>query len=184
MKKLILILLILPSISFAQLKAGDFFVTEEGRVNWQKIYENENVSFEDIVNTIKGNRVFSDIQVSDDKITFLGDGIKTNPSALGYSRMSTSFYALGDIRAYFTVDYKPGRYRITAINISSKSPIIHLGNPMYAQDPDTWQYSPIEEYVGNGKGLKKGFIKKESIIMSAAIEKEFQIMKQTNNDDW
>lgn len=29
MKKLILILLILPSISFAQLKAGDFFVTEE-----------------------------------------------------------------------------------------------------------------------------------------------------------
>ena len=184
MKKLLLLFLIIPSLSFAQLKAGDFYVTDEGRVNWQKVYENENVSFEDLVNTVKANRVFSDIQVIDNKITFLGDRIKTDPTALGFSRMSTSFYALGDIRAYFTIDYKPGRYRITAINISSKSPVIQLGNPMYAQDPEAWQYSPIEESVGSGKGLKKGFIKKESIIMGKAIEKEFLIMKQTTNDDW
>lgn len=184
MKNLLILFLIIPTISFAQLRAGDFYVTDEGWVNWQKVYKDESVSFEDLINTIKGNRVFSDIQVFDDKITFLGDGIKTNPSALGFSRMSTSFYALGDIRAYFTLDYKPGRYRITAVNIASKSPIIHLGNPMYTQDPETWQYLPVEESVGNGKGLKKGFIRKESVIMGKAIEKEFQIMKQTTDDDW
>lgn len=186
MKKVLLLLLIsLPFLSFSQsqLKASNFYVTEEGRVNWQKIYENESITFDDLVNTVKGNRVFSDIQITDNKITFLGDGIKTDPKSSNFSAMSTSFYALGDIQAYFTIDYKNGRYRITAENIFSKSPVLHLVDRSFAQDPNVWQYSPIEESVGSGTGLKKGFVKKESIIMNHAIEKEFQI-KQTLNDNW
>ena len=104
--------------SFAQLEAGNFKVTPEGRVNWQKVYENTNVSFDDLLNTVNANTNFSDIQVKENKITFLGSGIKTDPSALGFSRLSTAFYALGDIKAFFTIDYKEGRYRVTAVNIN------------------------------------------------------------------
>lgn len=170
---------------FAQLEANNFKVTPEGRVIWQKVYENSNVSFDDLVNTVKTNRIFTDIAISDGKITFLADGIKTDPKASGFSRMTTSFYALGDIRASFTIDYKEGRYRITGVNIESRTPVIHLTDPSYAQDPSRWQYTYIENSVGNGKGLKKGFIKKESIIMSNAIEAQFQIVKDVSiADNW
>lgn len=177
------LLLLLPFFGFCQLEAGNFKVTSDGYVIWQKVYDNPNVTFDDLINTVKGNRVFSDIQVADDKITFLASGIKTDPRSSGFSPMSTSFYALGDIRAYFTIDYKEGRYRITGVNIASKMPVIHLGDPSYAQNPDKWQYTPIEESVGNGKGLKKDFIKKESKIMSDAIEWQFRIIKNTASDD-
>lgn len=183
MKRILLLLLIAPIACFAQLEANNFKVTPEGRVIWQKVYEAPEVTFDDLVNTVSANHLFYDVQVMDGKITCLAEGIKTNPGALGFSAMATSFYALGNMKAYFTIDYKEGRYRITGTNISVKTPVLHLGNRAYAQDPDTWQYSPIEEAVGNGKGLKKKFIKRESIIMSAAIEKEFQIIKDTSTDD-
>lgn len=183
MKNILLFLFISPLLCFAQLEANNFKVTPEGRVIWQKIYEDQSVAFDDLVNTVNANHILYDVQITDDRITCLADGIKTNPGALGYSSMSTSFYALGDIKAHFTIDFKEGRYRITAVNISTKTPVIHLGNPRLAQDPNSWQYTPIEESVGNGKGLKRKFVNRESKIMSAAIEKEFQIIKDSSIDD-
>lgn len=178
-----LVVILFPILTFAQLEANNFKVTSEGRVIWQKIYEDGAVYFDDLINTVNANHLMYDVQITDEKITCLAEGIKTNPGALGYSSMSTSFYALGNIKAHFTIDFKEGRYRITAVNISTKTPVMHLGNRSLAQDPDAWQYTPLEESVGNGKGLKKKFIKRESIIMSAAIEKEFQIIKDSSIDD-
>lgn len=43
MKNLLILFLIIPTISFAQLRAGDFYVTDEGRVNWQKVYKDESL---------------------------------------------------------------------------------------------------------------------------------------------
>ena len=79
------------------------------------------------------------------------------------------------------MDYKDQRYRITAVNISSEVPAINLLNASQSK----YEQIPIENSVGNGKGLKKGFIKKESKIMSDAIEAQFQIIKSTSsNDNW
>jgi len=179
MKTILLILFVLPVAVFAQLEANNFKVTEEGRVIWQKVFENSDVSFDDLINTVNANRKFSDIQVSDNKITFLGTGIETDPKASGFSRGSTSFYALGKIECFFTIDYKDNRYRITAINITSEVPVLNILNASQSK----YEQTPIESSVGNGKGLKKGFIKKESKIMNDALEAQFQIMKATITDD-
>lgn len=179
MKSFIILLLIAPIACFAQLEANNFKVTPEGRVIWQKVYEAPEVTFEDLVNTVKANRRFSDIDISDDKITFLATGIETDPRSVGFSRGGTSFYALGAINASFSIDYKEGRYRITAQNITSEVPVVNILMPSQSQ----YEQTPIEHSVGNGKGLKKGFIRKESLIMSSAIEKEFQIIKDTSTDD-
>ncbi|UIR56825.1 hypothetical protein LZQ00_03165 [Sphingobacterium sp. SRCM116780] len=183
MKKLLLFICVSFNylIAFGQLEANNFIVTPEGRVNWQKVYENKDVTFDDLVNTVQSNVKFSDIQIKENKITFLGTDIKTNPSEVGFSRMTTSFYALGEIKAFFTIDYKEGRYRITAVNISSNVPVVSLSR-INTQGLD-YEQTPIEESVGNGNGLKKGFIKKESLIMSHAIESQFKIVKQTD-DNW
>lgn len=62
---------------------------------------------------------------------------------------------------------------------------MHLGNPRLSQDPDAWQYASIEGSVGSGKGLKRKFVNRESIIMSAAIEKEFALSANAQlDDDW
>lgn len=93
--------------------------------------------------------------------------------------MTTQIYALGGIKAYFTIDYKEGRYRITALNISTLVPNINIFD---LRSPE-YEYVPIEESVGNGKGLKNSFIKRESIILDYAIRHQLKIIKSTD-DNW
>lgn len=100
MKNLLIIILILPLTVFAQLEANNFIVTQEGRVIWQKVYKNTCFTFDDLINIVNANRKFSDIQISDNKITFLTTSIESVPKACGFSRGTTSFYALGNINDF------------------------------------------------------------------------------------
>lgn len=183
MKAFFILLILAPIVCLAQLEANNFKVTPEGRVIWQKVYEASEFSFEDLVTTVRSNKRFYDIQVEENKITFQGRDIETDPRSVGFSRGGTSFYALGTIQAYFTIDYKPGRYRITAENITSAVPVLQLAPSQYYENGSKYQQTPIEESVGSGKGLKKGFVKKESLIMGHAIEKEFKVSRKSNLDE-
>lgn len=167
---------------YSQIEAVNFKIEDNNRVIWQKIYQDSTVTFEDLCNTIKSNTKFSNINILNNKITFNGKGIDTNPGALGFSRGGTQFYALGDIQAFFTIDFKEDRYRVTAINITSAMPVISLGG-IYAQNSDKYEQTPLEETAVSGKGFRKGFIKKESLIMNHAIEKQLTIQKVAN-DNW
>lgn len=157
---------------------NNFSINEDQKIVWQKVFLNSVISFEDIVSHVKSNDAFSDIDIKENRITFWNKGFETNPKAVGFGRMTTSFYALSNQKAFFSIDYKPEKYRITAINLSNFPPSINLLNSKV----DNHQ-TPLEDVVLQGNSFKSEFIKKGSFVIDNAIQTLFKFSK-AHDKNW
>ncbi|MGJ1516486.1 hypothetical protein ACR79N_15965 [Sphingobacterium siyangense] len=169
------ILLFICIKSFSQ---GGFKINESNQVVWQKIYEDPLINFDDLVSTIKSNARCSDIDVYDDKITFIIQDVE--PYTKGFSRMSTPFYILGKFKGFFTIDYKDHRYRITGNKLQVSIPLVNITSQL---STPKYEYTPYEEAVIKKGQFRKDFANKYYVLIENTLDREFKIIKSTD-DNW
>jgi hypothetical protein len=155
---------------------NNFSVNENGRIIWQKVFEDTTIKFDDIINSIKSNDVFKNVEFNDNRITFWVKSFETDPKAVGFSRMTTQFYVLSNQKAFFTIDYKLGKYRITAVNFSNFPPTIDLSIKV------EYEEEPLETMALSEGSFNSYFSKKGSLIIDNAIQKLFKINKSIDKN--
>lgn len=176
MKKILLLLMFVPTLLFSQEEEIFSFSVQDGNLIWQKIYETE-LSFDDVVSNIRQSGAIPNAEVTDDKIIGQTRLIDADIKGAGYKPFSVAIYINRNFYECFaTIEYKEGRYRVTLKNITM---IQKYDDPMGVEG----QRERIELYTIGGDGMKRSFVKKPAEILDYTFTKLFTIKEQPN-DDW
>ena len=89
MKKLLLIFLLIPTISFSQETINNFIISD-GLV-WQKVFET-NLSYDELTNKIKELGILNNIEIADNKMIGQTKLIDADIQGAGFKRMFTSLH--------------------------------------------------------------------------------------------
>jgi len=177
MKKILLIILLIPLFSFGQQEINNFKVNDQRLLVWQKVYENSG-SVEDIFNSLMSTGFFKDVSRSDSSFYGTFEGIEPDYKGYGSSEMMTPIYiARSFINGGFRVDVKDGKYRITLQNLTLEQ---KYSDGLSRQGEKT----KIESYAVSRSGIKSGFNKKPAGILDYTFTKIFQLGPQDDNEDW
>lgn len=174
MKKLLLIFLLIPTISFSQETINNFIISD-GLV-WQKVFET-NLSYDELTNKIKELGILNNIEIADNKMIGQTKLIDADIQGAGFKRMSVPLYILRSLYECFAlIEFKEGRYRVTLKNIIL---VQKYDDPMDKEGSRSF----IEDYVIKNDVFANNFIK-PSEILDYTFTKSFTILPVEINDDW
>jgi hypothetical protein len=114
-------LLLCAALVIASLNLGaqvhNFNVTNEGKIYWQKIFEDDG-SPEAVIASILSSGSYSGILESESLVSFHIDYRPVDVTALGYRRMAVPIYTVNyDFSGQATIQFQEGRYRVTVQDI-------------------------------------------------------------------
>jgi len=156
MKKLVLILFIIPLFAFAQTVVGDFKI-DNGEIIWQKIYEDS-------------------LKIESQDLSL---------KAVGLPYMSTTFWLQDLEGGKLIVNHKNGRTRLTIKDIYSiSSTALNYGGVM--TNPDKPSYAHEMYVKRKKGVFKKLFLKKDGNLLNQIIIKEINslINENSTDEDW
>jgi len=152
------------------------FQINNGNVIWQKIYETD-LSFEEFVQQFKKSGVLSEIEITESGIS--GD-IKRRPfdfRAAGYKSSQVAMSVISnDITGFAIIEYKDGRYRVTAKNLKM---VQKTATPLGERN----EMRELELYA-----IKKGVIRNsfynyhQAEVMDFTLQRAFELNSISN--DW
>ncbi|OQD44035.1 hypothetical protein BUL40_00315 [Croceivirga radicis] len=146
-----------------------------GKVIWQKIYNNNN-SIDEVYNAMVKTGHFYDLTKTENQITANINQFLLNRK-ISDSKGSLYMYT-DDITGFVLVEFKEKRYRITVKNLIfiSNTEINILGNGVGTR-------VPIEKYALNSKGeFRNSFLKRDDDIISANLNQLFEL--NNPNNEW
>lgn len=183
MKKLFLLLILVSGFTFAQIEN---FVIDGSQVSWQKVYETDN-GFEEIIESLKNRNNLIIKEKNESSIEGEISNLIMDYRKAGFSRMGTPFVLNDDNKysGYFKIEFKDGKYRASARNITSKgaSLTLYSGGLGMGSNLDT----SLEQMALNNKGeIRKSFPKVAGKIIDATFINLFDFTKKKDvkKDEW
>lgn len=183
MKKLLFIFVLASGLMFGQMEN---FVIDGSQVSWQKVYDTDK-TFDEVVSSIK-NR--NNIIVKVEKENYIEGEISNlimDYRKAGFSRMGTPFVLNDDNKysGYFKIEFKDGKYRASARNITSKGANLTLysGGLGMGSNMDT----SLEKMALNNRGeVRKVFPKLAGKIIDTTFINLFDFTKKDDvaKNDW
>jgi len=173
MKKLIVMLFVLPFIAISQTEANNFKI-ENGSLVWQKVFESD-VNPNDLFTNILSKGYFKDVNRTDSTLTGIFEGIEPDYKGYGSSELSTPMYiSRSFINGGVSIQVRQGRYRVVLSNLTFEQ---KYDDALTKQGEKT----KIETFSGR-KDLKRAFLKKPANILTFTFDKIFQY--QETDDNW
>lgn len=161
--KALVLLALFSSLSYAQIEENS------GQVIWRTVNQYEKGA-DDLFKEIKSSGKFSNIELVDDEI--IG---KFEEAPINYQGTASMYLMASNLMGGFRIQFKDGRYRITATNIKFKSQT-NVG--VF----DQGSIESIEKYAFNRNGeFRKRFKSKDIPILEDSLTSLF---KFSLNDDW
>lgn len=153
------------------------FVIENSQVSWQKVYET-NKNFDQLITSIKNRNSIIIKEQNENIVEGEISNLVMDYRKAGFSRMGTPFVLNGDNKyfGYFRIEFKDGRYRVTARNITSKgqSLTLYSGGLGMGSNMDT----NLENMAINGHGeIRKNFPKVAGKIIDTTFTNLFDFTK-------
>ena len=187
MKKLLFLFFFLTfqQIVHAQLVPHHFQLID-GRVTWQKVFNEGYVEFDDVLNTIKSHAPFQNFTVSDKKITFY-----STPIQIDYNRIPKPFdelkplYNSHSFTANFVIDYKDGKFRVTVTNMRLQHKISSINRQDFSNKPYILHVpeqvdQPLESIALKNNDFKPIFLMHEAYFYNFTLIDLFKILKNTD----
>jgi hypothetical protein len=122
MKKLLLLLVMLPFIAFGQDSPYKYWQVENKAVYFDAVYEDPGKDTKQIkeellsfIPTVKG---VTDVQENSAGLTAKLEGYDCDYKAMGYNRMNAPIYILQKKSGNISVQVKDGKYRVVISNIT------------------------------------------------------------------
>lgn len=182
MKNIILLLLISFS-GFSQIKQPETdFYLENGKVYWQHVYEVPGKNIEELIKYFQKEVIINikqdNFQNIDNTISFTIQDDQCNYKKYGGTTMGSILFVSNSMKYLVVIDFKEGKYRVTAKDI-------YLDNKLYGLGHDS---GDLAEYVTKNnqtlfttnnlasKGLiyfDKHFLEKFEKNTSESIKKEW-----------
>jgi hypothetical protein len=157
----------------------DYFVIENSKVIWQKVYETTKTK-EELTTYFKESGLFSSFEIGEGKlITELKDQVvdKKKGGVTGVP-MAVLMY---DYKGIVVIDLKENKYRVTLKVITL---VLNINNPALAGrkgDEDSFE----KLYLKKGTNQFKGwFPKKSGKVYNANYLDLFTVKEVKTNDDW
>ncbi len=162
------------------IKGKDGFEIEDGQVIWRKIY-NTDLTFEKLVSSLKETGKFEDTETTENKFTGSTKKLDADHKGAGYSGIATPMNVTGsNFKAFFLVEFKEGRYRVTVKNID----LIWKATSAYTTAGQSFSFD--ENAIKNDKKrFRDSFYDKMSKIYDYSFNKLFEVkQEQKKNQDW
>ena len=173
MKYLIIVITLITSLS---LSAQDYFVLEEGKVSWQKVYETKK-SKEDVIAHFKSSGLFKLFRVEDGKIiaTLRPQKIDKDDQKI-VGTLPTPLVVKTNYAGTVIIGLKEGKYRVVYKDI------LLVGNGELIKKGEK---QPFENHFVNkdGKAFRISFNKKPKTIYNLAFNQTFQL-DVAKSEDW
>lgn len=117
MKRIILLLLLIGTFNtFASAQVNNFFLSDDDKVVWQKVFETE-CSFDELYDRVNTSGAFDNIATDGSIITCRIVRGKVDYRKYGYEWGDLPLLVTAtDISCFATIQVKEGRYRITVEN--------------------------------------------------------------------
>lgn len=177
MKKLLLVFLFI-SVKSLDAQNYNFKIVDE-RLMWQAVY-NKEVSPDEMVSYLKQYDYITDIQQSQDDIIARIDRHVLDHRGAGSSDFGVSPFVKRNVwSASFRVEFKPGRYRVTIVEIISDLPATSLAGSTQTKDP-------LEKWALKSRNseFRIAFKKYNAVIFNHSFNKIFDFTYQKFDDDW
>lgn len=177
MKKILLLLLMIPFFTFAQNEVNNFKVNDQRLLVWQKVFESD-VNPDQLFGQLLSTGFFKDVNKTDSTFFGLFQGIEPDYKGYGSSEMSTPIYiARSFINGGVRIEIKDGRYRVTLQNLTLEQ---KYSDGLSKQG----EKSKIEGFALSNDKIKSGFSKKPAAILDYTFNKIFKVSDDNSNDDW
>jgi len=183
MKK-IYVLFILFSISVSGQMEN--FIVENSQVSWRKIYSTSNTQ-EEIIALIKKRNNLLITEIKKDIIEGQVSNLVMDHKKAGYSQLGTPEALSNDVRfsGFFNIEFKEGRYRVTARSITSQGGdyTLLIGNiPVTGNQNSSLEDIALDKY---GK-IKSNFKKSKAKIIDVTFDNLFDFTQTTEQkiNDW
>ncbi len=161
--KVIIFLILANTMAFAQIEA------DNGQFVWRTVKQYEDNS-ESLLKQLKSSGKFSTLELLDD--TIIG---KFTDTPINYQGTASMYLMASNMMGSFIVQFKEGRYRITAKDLQLKS---QTSVSVF----DQGSIEPIENYALNGNGeFRKRFKSKDLPIIEDNLSNLFELSPK---DDW
>jgi hypothetical protein len=183
MNKIYLLFILISISTFGQIEN---FVIENSQVRWQKIYSTSKTQEEIVILLKKKNNLFV-IEIKNNNIEGQISNLVMDRKKSGYSKLGVPDALDDDVRfsGFFTIEFKDGRYRATARNITSQGGDYSLliGNiPVHGN-----QNTSLENITLNRKGeIKDNFKKAKAKIIDMTFTDLFDFTQAIEEkvDNW
>ncbi len=177
MKCLAWIVVTFFSLLTAQAQDLHGFKIENGKLIWQKVYRSDK-SMDDLANYFNRSIAIQNLKVSGELLTGRLSKTEIYYKGAGFSWTSTPDYVLFyDVSAFFTIDFKEGRYRITIdqIYITQKK-----------RDPNTGriEVTLLSTHVLKKNKYRSNFIKAGAEIFDFTFSKYFEVRAGDDDKEW
>lgn len=183
MKKIFLLFVLISGFTFAQIEN---FVFDGSQVSWQKVYETDK-SFEELIESLKNRNSLIIKEKNENSIEGEISNLIMDYRKAGFSRMGTPFVLNDDNKysGYFKIEFKDGKYRASARNITSKgaSLTLYSGGLGMGSNMDT----SLEKMALNNRGeVRKAFPKLAGKIIDTTFINLFDFTKTEDikKDEW
>lgn len=174
MKKILLLLLIIPMLSFSQENVTSFKVENGSQLVWDRVIQ-DNVEPKDYFQYLESTGYFSNITKTDSTFTANFKGIKCDYKAAGLTRMSLPImYADSEYSGGAMIQVREGRYRVVLRNISMEMQATNFTTTL---DLDEQLNNNVKDGV-----IKKSFLKRPALALEVTLRNIFT--KKESNDDW
>lgn len=162
------------------------FVIEGTQVSWEKVYQTEK-NLEQVIESLKNRNNLLIKEKTANSIEGEISNLIMDYRKAGFSRMGTPFVLNDDNKysGYFKIEFKEGKYRATARNITSKgaSLTLYSGGIGMGSNLDT----SLEKMALNNRGeVRKAFPKLAGKIINTTFVNLFDFTKidEIKKEDW
>ncbi|CAM4322546.1 hypothetical protein [Zobellia nedashkovskayae] len=161
--RLFLFLFMVNTLAFSQIEV------DNGQVIWRSIRQYDGTS-EQLLKQLKSSGKFSSLESINNSV--IG---KFTDAPVSFKGTASMYLMASNMMGSFVVNFKEGRYRITAKNIKFKS---QTSVGIF----DEGSIYPIEKYALNGNGeFRKRFESKDLPIIETNLAQLFELSQE---DDW
>ncbi len=179
MKKILLIIILLAAkqIGFSQLVPHHFSIVDN-RITWERVFDQDHITFNDLLNTLKSQEPLTNFEVDNQRITFYSKRIPIHLGGIPKPyRQFPSLYATYGFKGYFVIDYKDGKFKVRVTNIQVDTERNPNGDPVTAP-LELFAIKDIrKEYV-----LGKKFLEHEAYVFNFTLINLFKILKETDSN--
>lgn len=171
----------------AQIKCGNFVLTDKCQVIWQKVIETDKTPKE-ITEYFKNCNSLDRVKTHEHRITGVMLPVNVMWKELGLKRMCTTMYLVdANLIGNFLIEIKDNRYRVTLTNIkinTNTSVGVTGGGITFSRES---AYDDVNKYFikGNNKGFRNRFKNVDARTVDYTFSEVFKMKEQSKiNDDW